>query len=103
MDPKRAVAHRVVEFLVPGSLMRFVADQGHNHTVQVEEEHQEVEAQFDERFLRLLATYAKPASWRGKNTPSCAHSACGRSRSRREGAGSHKSCIRQLYPAYPQG
>lgn len=31
--------------------MRFVADQGNNHTVQVEEKHQEVETKFDERFL----------------------------------------------------
>lgn len=29
-----------------------VADQGDNHAVEVEEEHQEVEAQLDERFLR---------------------------------------------------
>lgn len=28
-----------------------VADQGDNHAVEVEEEHQEVEAQLDERFL----------------------------------------------------
>jgi hypothetical protein len=28
-----------------------VADESHNHAVQVEEEHQEVEAQLDERFL----------------------------------------------------
>lgn len=40
-----------------GSLMRFVADQGHNHAVQVEEEHQEVETQFDERFLHRLVTH----------------------------------------------
>jgi hypothetical protein len=31
--------------------MAFVADEGDDHTVQVEEEHQEVEAQLDERFL----------------------------------------------------
>ena len=35
-----------------GSLMRFVADQGHNHAVQVEEEHQEVETELDEGFLK---------------------------------------------------
>lgn len=31
----------------------FVADEGDDHAVQVEEEHQEVEAQLDERFLEL--------------------------------------------------
>jgi hypothetical protein len=29
----------------------FVADQSNNHAVEVEEEHQEVEAQLDEGFL----------------------------------------------------
>lgn len=32
-------------------LMGFVADQRNDHAVQVEEEHQEVETQLDERFL----------------------------------------------------
>lgn len=56
--PSTDTAHHMVESVARRSLMRFVADQGHNHAVQVEEEHQEVETQFDERFLRLLATHA---------------------------------------------
>jgi len=32
-------------------LMRFIADEGDNHAVEVEEEHEQVEAQFDEGFL----------------------------------------------------
>jgi len=32
-------------------LMRFIADEGNNHAVEVEEEHEQVEAQFDEGFL----------------------------------------------------
>jgi len=31
--------------------MRFIADEGNNHAVEVEEEHEQVEAQFDEGFL----------------------------------------------------
>ena len=31
--------------------MRFVADQGDDHAVEVEEEHDQVEAEFDEGFL----------------------------------------------------
>lgn len=31
--------------------MRLVADERHDHAVQVEEEHDEVEAKLDERFL----------------------------------------------------
>ena len=34
--------------------MRFVADEGNNHAVQVEEEHQQVETKLDEGFLVLL-------------------------------------------------
>ena len=33
--------------------MSFVSDQGNNHRVQVEEEHDKVEAQLDEGFLKL--------------------------------------------------
>ena len=32
-------------------LMGLVADEGDNHAVEVEEEHEQVEAQFDEGFL----------------------------------------------------
>lgn len=32
-------------------LVGFVADQGNDHAVQVEEEHQEVETKLEERFL----------------------------------------------------
>ena len=42
--------------------MRFVADQGHNHAVQVEEEHQEVETQLDERFLLVHVQLAEDLS-----------------------------------------
>ena len=86
-----------------GSLMRFVADQGHNHAVQVEEEHQEVETQFDERFLHRLVTHIcvrKQKKKRG-NTPSCARSACGRSPSHPADAGSRRSWNRQL--SVPRG
>lgn len=38
-------------FRVFAKSMAFVADEGDDHAVQVEEEHQEVEAQLDERFL----------------------------------------------------
>lgn len=34
--------------------MRLVADEGDDHAVEVEEEHDEVEAELDERFLKLL-------------------------------------------------
>lgn len=32
--------------------MRLVSDEGYNHAVEVEEEHDEMEAELDERFLR---------------------------------------------------
>ena len=44
-----AIAYRVVGLFT--ELMGFVADQSNDHAVQVEEEHQEVETQLDERFL----------------------------------------------------
>lgn len=85
-----------------GSLMRFVADQGHNHAVQVEEEHQEVETQFDERFLHRLVTHICVRKQKKKgNTPSCARSACGRSPSHPADAGSRRSWNRQL--SVPRG
>ena len=42
--------------------MRFVADQGHNHAVQVEEEHQQVETQLDERLLLVHVQLAEDLS-----------------------------------------
>lgn len=45
----RAMAHCM--FRLFAKSMAFVADEGDDHAVQVEEEHQEVEAQLDERFL----------------------------------------------------
>lgn len=33
--------------------MRLVADKGDDHAVEVEEEHDQVEAELDERFLKL--------------------------------------------------
>lgn len=35
------------------SLVRLVADKGDDHAVEVEEEHDQVEAELDERFLKL--------------------------------------------------
>ena len=43
------MAHCILGFVTKS--MAFVADQSDNHAVQVEEEHQEVEAQLDEGFL----------------------------------------------------
>ena len=37
------------------SLVRLVADKGDDHAVEVEEEHDEVEAELDEGFLKLLS------------------------------------------------
>jgi hypothetical protein len=33
-----------------------VADKGNDHAVEVEEEHQQVETQLDERFLAIVST-----------------------------------------------
>jgi hypothetical protein len=33
-----------------------VADKGNDHAVEVEEEHQQVETQLDERFLSIVST-----------------------------------------------
>lgn len=43
------MTHRVRRLVTKS--MSLVPDQGDNHAVQVEEEHQEVEAELDERFL----------------------------------------------------
>lgn len=37
-------------------LVSLVADESNDHTVQVEEEHQQVETQLDERFLDSVST-----------------------------------------------
>jgi hypothetical protein len=43
-------------------LVRLVADKGDDHAVEVEEEHEQVETQLDERFLLdLLADCSYPA------------------------------------------
>lgn len=44
-------------------LVRFVADKSHNHAVQVEEEHDQVESQLDEGFLAKLAAGHAFAIW----------------------------------------
>lgn len=44
-----AVAHGI--FGLVAKSVRLVADEGDNHAVEVEEEHQEVEAKLDEGFL----------------------------------------------------
>lgn len=46
---RTAVAHRILRLSTQS--VRLIADQGHDHAVEVEEEHQEVEAELDERFL----------------------------------------------------
>ena len=43
------MAHCIFSFVAKS--MAFIADQGDDHAVEVEEEHQEVEAQLDEGFL----------------------------------------------------
>ena len=48
-------------------LVRFVSDEGDNHAVQVEEEHQQVETQLDERFLaRCQLESLQIEAWKGK-------------------------------------
>ena len=39
--------------------MRLVADEGDDHAVEVEEEHDEVETELDERFLKLVSAGCK--------------------------------------------
>lgn len=41
------------------SLVRLVADEGDDHAVEVEEEHDEVEAELDEGFLKLVSAACK--------------------------------------------
>lgn len=47
--------------------MGLVADEGDDHAVQVEEEHQQVETQLDERFLaRCQLESLQIEAWKGK-------------------------------------
>jgi hypothetical protein len=43
------------------SLVGFVADKGNDHAVEVEEEHDEMEAELDEGFLKLLLAACRPS------------------------------------------
>lgn len=47
------VVQSVLELPDRRSGSRLVADEGYNHAVEVEEEHDEVEAEFDEGFLEI--------------------------------------------------
>ena len=53
------------------SLVRLVADKGDDHAVEVEEEHDEVEAKLDEGFLKLLLAACRLSRKRRKSLPSC--------------------------------
>lgn len=55
---RAAVAQCV--FRLATKSVRLVADQGDDHAVEVEEEHQEVEAQLDERFLQFASAVGPP-------------------------------------------
>ena len=47
--------------------MRLVTDEGDNHAVEVEEEHEQVETQLDERFLaRCQLESLQIEAWKGK-------------------------------------
>lgn len=52
-SPKAAVVHRMVRLRTKS--MRLVPDKRNNHAVEIEEEHQEVEAELDERFLNNIS------------------------------------------------
>lgn len=60
-------------------LVRLVPNEGDNHAVQVEKEHDKVEAKLDEGFLREHESVRKQetsfATRHDSNTPSCARSA----------------------------
>lgn len=62
---------------------RLVADKRNDHAVEVEEEHDEVEAELEEGFLFLisLVLFFTPLFklFKLRNVPSCARSTCGRS------------------------
>jgi hypothetical protein len=53
-----AVAHG--SFSLGAKSVRLVADEGDNHAIEVEEEHQEVETKLDEGFLELGVSF-RPA------------------------------------------
>lgn len=72
------MAHCIMRLVTQS--VAFVADQGDDHAVEVEEEHQEVEAQLDERFLKCPSVSISGLGARSAlNEPSCARSACGKS------------------------
>lgn len=54
-----AVAHRVLGLFA--NSVRLVADQGNDHAVEVEEEHQKVETKFDEGFLESESQFLSHA------------------------------------------
>lgn len=73
------MAHRIMGLVTQS--VALVADQSDDHAVEVEEEHQEVEAQFDERFLKCPSVSVSGLSAQSaQNEPSCVRSACGKSR-----------------------
>jgi hypothetical protein len=84
------MAHRVFGLFTKS--VALIADQGNDHAVEVEEEHQEVEAKLDERFLKYEFESAIARQIvNQENRPSCAHSACGKSRSHLGDAGYRRS------------
>jgi hypothetical protein len=84
------MAHRVFGLFTKS--VTLIADQGNDHAVEVEEEHQEVEAKLDERFLKYeFESVIARQIVNQENRPSCAHSACGKSRSHLGGAGYRRS------------
>lgn len=50
--------------------MGFVSDESHNHRIKIEEEHDEVEPKFDERFLRGVVSFKSKFLNMGR-LPSC--------------------------------
>jgi hypothetical protein len=53
------------------NLMRLVADEGDDHAVEVEEEHDKVEAELDEGFLGLWSAACKSGEKARESLPSC--------------------------------
>lgn len=77
--------------------MCFVAYQGDDHAVEVEEEHDEVEAEFDEGFLErggwLVSGVGFPDCLCSRDGPFCGRLICGISRLRRGDVGCRKSWL----------
>lgn len=87
--------------LLARRLRVLVLDEGDNHAVEVEEEHDEVEAELDEGFLAGTSVFAHTrdlsellGGFRRPRVPSCARSVSGRSPSRPAGAGCRRSSSR---------